>query len=701
MPLTKKRKALKILFGISNAGLFLFIIVVIACCVAYLLYFFKKDKGEFTTTQHTILGGVRTLYSIIICFILLSPMIEIIRTRAEKPILIVGIDNSQSIRSNKNDSTEVLALKNELYTALNSQFDLQLLTFGEEIKVNNEPDFSERTSDYSGFINEINKRYFNLNVGAVVLVGDGVYNKGENPVQLTSKIQVPFYTMGVGDTLTSSDQAIINVSHNQNVFLNNTFQVEVEASFAEYNSPSALMQVYMGNKLIQSEEIEIPQSDYYISKTFTIKAEKSGLQNISVQLTPFEGEANKGNNYYRFTIEVHENKYNVLFLTQGPHPDIGALTITLEKQANFNVTVATPDKAPDDLSKFNLIVLNQLPSLSFQLSDYFRKIISANTSLLTFVGPNSSLSSFNNLGLGMNIEQSTTNQESYPFFNESYSVFAMPSGLQNVVSVYPPLMGHLTKYTLSGEYAVIAYQKINGIEMNYPMMATAVIENRKIGVIFGEGIWRWRLAEYQNFDNQATFDQLFVNLFNYLCLKETRDQFSISYNRITPETTPVKIKAQVFDELFQSVQNSEVTLLLTDSSNAEMNYVFDASNNEYKLNLGYLMPGRYNFKASTKVGKKEFEKEGSFVVEEMNAELQSSKANFKMLYTLAENSGGKFFTKENKDQLIELIGQNKNIKPKFHKEKNIHDLINWKLYFIAILLLLSLEWFLRKFWGSY
>jgi hypothetical protein len=169
----------------------------------------------------------------------------------------------------------------------------------------------------------------------------------------------------------------------------------------------------------------------------------------------------------------------------------------------------------------------------------------------------------------MTIEQSTTNQESYPFFNESYSVFAMPSGLQNVVSVYPPLMGHLTKYTLSGEYAVIAYQKINGIEMNYPMMATAVIENRKIGVIFGEGIWRWRLAEYQNFDNQATFDQLFVNLFNYLCLKETRDQFSISYNRITPETTPVKIKAQVFDELFQSVQNSEVTLLLSDSSKAE------------------------------------------------------------------------------------------------------------------------------------
>jgi hypothetical protein len=151
-----------------------------ACFVAYLLYFSKRQGRNSQQPNTTILGGVRTLYSIIMCFILLSPMIEIIRTRAEKPILIVGIDNSQSIRSNKNDSTEVLALKNELYTALNSQFDLQLLTFGEEIKVNNEPDFSERTSDYSGFINEINKRYFNLNVGAVVLVGDGVYNKGEN-----------------------------------------------------------------------------------------------------------------------------------------------------------------------------------------------------------------------------------------------------------------------------------------------------------------------------------------------------------------------------------------------------------------------------------------------------------------------------------------------------------------------------------------
>lgn len=701
MSLNKKIRALKIQSAISSAGLLLAIIIILSLAFVFFFYQFKKDKDEFTTAQRRTLSFVRFIYILLISVLIISPLLEIIKTRFEKPILIVGIDNSQSMASNKSDADKVISVKNELFAAYSQKYDLQLLTFGEKVTPNAEPNFSEQTSNYSEFLDEIDKRYYNLNVGAIVLVGDGIFNKGENPVQQSNQFTAPLYSIGIGDTTSLTDQAIVNATHNQNVFLGNTFPVEIEAAFFNFKSPKSLLQVFVGSKLSYSEEIEVPQSDYYYNKTINLKAEKAGLENVTIQLAPFEGEKNVANNTYRFSIEVHENKYNVLFLTQGPHPDIGAFSITLDKQSNFKVTIANPSQQIADLEKYNLIVLNQLPSLNFQQTEYFKKIMNAGTSLLVTLGPNSSISAFNNLGLDFSLATSTSTQESFPFFNESYSIFSLPGSIKDVSAVYPPLMNYFTQFTVGSEYSVLAYQKINNIEMNYPLIATGLVNNRKIGIICGEGIWRWRMTEFQNFGNQAVFEQLFVNLFNYLSLKEVREQFTVEYKHISPETSPVRIKAQVFNNLFEPVPNSEIHFTLTDSTNKELNFIFDTNGTDYNLNLGFLSPGKYSFKASTHIGEKEFTKEGNFAVEEINLEQQNNQANFKMLYTLSLKSGGKFFTLQNWKELLSSIDKNQNIKIKSHKEKNIYELIDWKWYFIAIFLLLSLEWFLRKYWGSY
>ena len=140
---------------------------------------------------------------------------------------------------------------------------------------------------------------------------------------------------------------------------------------------------------------------------------------------------------------------------------------------------------------------------------------------------------------------------------------------------------------------------------------------------------------------------------------------------------------------------------MKDSAGSELNYLFDPNNLEYNLNLGFLNPGEYSFTASTKIGEKEFEKTGSFHIEEINIEQQNRKANFNLLNSISQKTGGKFFTKNNWQELLQTLDQNKEIKTKTHSEKNIQDIINWKWLMIIILAFLSLEWFLRKFWGSY
>ncbi|MBP7508356.1 MAG: hypothetical protein KA807_11065 [Prolixibacteraceae bacterium] len=692
---------MKIQTGIPNAGLYLVMIIIAALAIAYLIYHHRKDKDEFNSLQGYLLSGIRFLYILIISFLLLSPIAETIKKRIEKPILVIGVDNSESVNVDQKNGEEITKILGELTSESFRNYDIQTLSFGKEVRQSNNADFSDKISNYSDFIEEVDKRFYNLNVGAIVLIGDGIYNEGRNPLQYVERIQSPIYTIGVGDTTSFSDQAISEVSHNTNVFLGNSFPLEIEMNFENFNSLPAQLSVYLAGKMMYSEQIDVPQPDFYYSKTINLKSEKTGLQDVSIVLSPVPNEINTDNNYYRFTIEVHDNKFKVLFLTEAPHPDIGTISETLKRQSNFEVTTSEIANFKGNIKDYDLLVLNQIPSLKRQQNDLYTEISQSKVPLLVLVGPGTSLSSLNNMGLKFSMTSSTMSQESSANFNEMFTLFSIPSNIKNVSKVYPPLLSHYTQYEFSSEYSVLAYQKINGVDMNYPLIMTGDIAGRKIGAITGEGIWRWKLYEFQNYDNTESFDQLIVSMFNYLCIKEVKDQFKILYKRIAPEISPVRLKAQVYNEIYEPITTSEVKLTLTDSTNSELDYIFDANNIEYNLNLGFLKPGRYSFTASTKIGEKDFTQSGVFNIEEINIEKQNRRANFNLLNSISQKTGGKLFLKDNYKELISTLENNQKIKAKVHKEKNISEIIDWKLLMIIIVVLLTLEWFLRKFWGSY
>lgn len=687
--------------SVSHPILYVFLIVILTFSISYTIHYYKKRKDEFSKGQRISLSIIKSLYVFIVSILLLAPLYEIIKNRIEKPILVVGVDNSKSILVDTTNAHYIRESINRLQTELENKYKVDIISFGDNVENNTDFSFDELRSDYSSFFTEANKRYYNLNVGAIVMFGDGIYNKGTNPEQHSSKINCPVYTVGIGDTSVYMDQAIVDITHNPNVFLENIFPIEVETNFTQFNQPSTQLSIYIDGKLKISEKIEIPQPDYYFKKTYELKAEEVGLKNILVVLSPVLNEQNTNNNRKRFTIEVHDNKKQILILSQGPHPDVGAIMQTLDNKANYNIIAENINGFNGDVLKYDLIVLNQLPSLRTQHLPVFGKIAKKAKAILAITGPQTSIAALNNLELGYRLKPTIITEESSPFFNTSFSLFSLPENIRNIEKIYPPLITHYTEYSHANNLSVLAYQKIKDIEMNIPLIIAGEIDNRKTAAIFGEGIWRWRIHEFQNFNNQDAFNQILVNLFNYLTIKDEHEQFRITYKRICSETEPVKFKAQVFNEIYEPYNNAEIYLHLYDSTNNELGYVFDANESNYSLNIGLLSPGNYHFSASTKAGDKEFKKSGIFNVQEVNIEQQNLQANFKTMQLIAQQSGGKFISKEKFDVLIDELITTPTIKEKIHKEKSIHNLIDIKWVIALILLLLSLEWFLRKFWGSY
>jgi hypothetical protein len=66
-----------------------------------------------------------------------------------------------------------------------------------------------------------------------------------------------------------------------------------------------------------------------------------------------------------------------------------------------------------------------------------------------------------------------------------------------------------------------------------------------------------------------------------------------------------------------------------------------------------------------------------------------------------EHSGGGFFLPEKTEELISLLKTGDKIKPVINYQEKIYEILNLKGLFFVLLILLSIEWFLRKFWGLY
>ena len=85
---------------------------------------------------------------------------------------------------------------------------------------------------------------------------------------------------------------------------------------------------------------------------------------------------------------------------------------------------------------------------------------------------------------------------------------------------------------------------------------------------------------------------------------------------------------------------------------------------------------------------------------EQNQEVQNLTADFGLLRKLAENTNGKFYKLNDINQLTTNFSAEE-AKSLIHSEESFHPLINLKTVFFLLLVLISMEWLLRKYFGSY
>lgn len=240
-------------------------------------------------------------------------------------------------------------------------------------------------------------------------------------------------------------------------------------------------------------------------------------------------------------------------------------------------------------------------------------------------------------------------------------------------------------------------QQIGKVVTKMPLLVFGEENQRKMAVLAGEGIWRWRLEDFQESGNHEAIDELVGKTVQYLSTRDDKRKFRVySSKNAFDENEHVILNAELYNNAFELVNTPDVNISLNSRSGKSYSFVFSRTTNAYNLDAGVLPAGEYSYNARTELGKDKYTAAGQFVITQQQAEFKQTRANHQLLYTLAQQSGGKMVFPSQLMDLARLIKANENVKTVSYEDRKYEEPINLKLVFFIILTLLSVEWFSRK-----
>jgi hypothetical protein len=693
-----KKAPLEISFDHTYAAFWVMLALLVSAGISYWLYYQNRENTSLSGLQKGILATLRFLTLLIVLLFLLSPLLRDVKKIKQLPILAVAVDNSISVKDQAAHFAEVSEAVKKRFS---DDYQIEYWTFGQDVKQGDQITGNENASDYGQAIKTLKSNYINKNLGAVLLMGDGIYNRGQNPANISVHLKFPIYTLGVGDTTMKADAAIRSVKTNKVAFLKNKFPVEIELKFLKLKGKLATLEIENNKKQIYSSTITINSDDDFKLEFVSPEAPQAGLQHYRIRIKPFNEETNVKNNEYEFVIQVLENKQHILMLSDGPHPDLGALRTSISELQNYDTQIITGNAVPDSLSKYSLVILNQLPSAKNVASKLLSKIKESRIPVLFIIGPTTMLDQLNTLEMGLKIGTGKNTEEVQALFNENFSLFTLSEETKELLSMASPLISPFGNTEVSPHLQTLAWQSIKNIPTQKTILALGSDKGRKIGFITGEGIWRWRLYNYMQSGNHDAFNELIHKIIQYLSLRQNEDNFNVNYPALLQENDNVEMTAELYNDSYELVNTPDVNIRIVNDSLKEFNYTFDRTADYYRLNIGSQPPGDYTFEAKTQLGNQQFMEKGSFSIVKNEIELLNNQADFGLLYLLAEQSGGKFSTIENYGTLLDDMSNNKQITVQHHEQTLLTEWINIKLLFLLLVALLTIEWFFRKYWGIY
>ena len=678
---------------------------IVFCLLAGLGYAFLLYQSHLKSTLYKILFVLRFLVVSILCFLLLSPLFVYKKKTLEKPKIILVLDQSESVINNASKLDYESRFTNEwkdLKDQLGADFDVDYLALGSEITPSDSFQFNQKKTHISQLFDYVNNTYTRQNIGAVVLASDGLFNRGINPLYKSFNTATHLYTIGLGDTVLKKDLKIKEANANAIAYLNNLFPVEIAIQANGCEGKNTVLTVSSNGKTLHTETVSINQPNFYKTVSVNVAADQPGVKHLIVTVQAVENEFTVKNNRQDVFVDVIDGREKIALVYDGPHPDIGAIKEAVKTQENYElISTDLGSFNPKDLPQYSVLILHQVPSKSSPSQGLMNAIKQAKIPVWCIVGTQTNVDQLNQLSPFAKIAKHQNRfNESQVTANTNFQLFTLETNTFESLGKFPPLKSPYGFYETADPSYTLAYQKIGSVNTVIPMLTFYSSNGEKTAFLYGEGLWKWRLSDYEENENHNASNEIINKTIQFLTNKEDKRKFKAypTQNKYD-EDEPVKFYAELYNANYEAIVNKNVQLTIKNNANKSFQYNFTPVQKKYQADLGFLNSGLYNYTAKAE-GITETVS-GKIIVNALQLESLETQANFQLLRDLSQKHNGHFFKNNELSELVKTIKNNTNITGKTRIEKTVEDLIHSKWIFALILILLTIEWFIRKYEGAY
>ena len=651
----------------------------------------------------------------IIGFLLLEPLIQSIDFDEEKPVAIVLVDESASVltRTEESSADSLNAWFRTLAEDLtNRGMDVERYGFAGELRpvigFDSAFQWDGAQTNLDEAIRTLGPRIENRNMAGIVLASDGLINRGASPIYGVQWPNLPVWTLGLGDTTAVQDRWINSVNHNAVAYLGNAFPIQAFVESQGMEGRTGKMDIVHNGKVVASQSWQSEADAERTKLDFMLTAETTGLQKYTLRITPSEGEFDTTNNQRVVYIDVLESRRVIACIGAAAHPDLGAIRMALESLESYEIQVfdiaslRNPNDVTDALNNADVVVAHNLLGKRWGGMQW-TKLLAMNDLPVWWMAADEStweaLQRENDLGVQMTTSGDLT-QTHQARLNPSFAALEWPEGLAESLRDWPPFLGPFEQVTWSPAWSTLANRQFGDVETNdafWGLRGSASGAKQILSI--GEGLWRWRMRNFAQNRNHELFDTFIQRQVQFLAAEDLRKRLVVQTEKRIGADQRVAFSGQAFDAAWNPMRDATIELKLTDEASQVFTRTMVPAKRGFTADFGRMPAGTYQWEALSTLDGTAFDDAGMIIVEDSQIERTHAAADLDALAQIAMATGGSFLghwkdaERRAAGDAMEAAGIPPTIR---HEQTELREAIDWQLWLMLALALLTIEWIARR-----
>ena len=679
--------------NIFSGSILEYLSLILFAAISIGLSLFLYIKNELPKFTKAILITLRAVSLFLMLSLLLNPFIEYFRSISEKAKNIILVDKSFSTEIGSNDT----AILNSVFDITKKGDDFKIYTFGSRLiqevteltkdsNVNNR--YSTNLASSFDDIRELNFEKIN----SISIISDGLVNEGNNLLIAARNLKAPIHYKLTGDTAQRKDLVLNRVLYNKRQFVNSTAKVFAEIK-SFYTDKEVKINLYENDIKIRTNSIVANSSKYEYETVFDVMSPIAGIKKYRLEIEPETGEVTEINNDEIFYINYSDNTVSMLVIAGAPSYDLSSLKQTLNRSENIKYDTRVQKSASEyyegvlpKFGDYDIITLIGFPNnfTSKESTDLIVSGIKKSRNAVFFF--NSSDLSFDKISELKDILPFAINETGKREIKSN--VFFTPNKLYDDTESLRRLKTLPAAFFYQGAFSGRPNSTLLGLQNSEPAIVVDNSSEIKTAAFLGYGFYEWNLKPGGSYE----YLQNVISGFITLCTDEnSKEKFTVKTNKdCYAVSEPV-----YFTSVFKEIDAANKYNVKLNISNKSKNFELELSQtgeNIFQGDMKYLEKGDYTVKADL------YENNGikysaatKFSVDEPFKEYKETRAMDNILKEIANMTGGVNLSEKNETESL-FISKDENTET--FPNKSLFRSSIW--YLIFILILLSIEWFIRK-----